>query len=117
MARRLSRLRGNRTLEEVAEAVGCALQTLHNYESEGRVPDGETLLRIASYYGVTAEYLLHGEQSPAQAVAEEITMYRRLTRSDRKIVDEIAEFLLEGSEGARADLRKQLELVRKAHGG
>lgn len=116
MGRRLARLRGKRTLEEVSDAVGCALQTLYYYESEGRVPDGETLLRLASHYGVTPEYLLHGGQPPAHAVAEEIEMYRRLSLSERRLVDQVAELLLEGNEGTKVALKQVVELVRKAHG-
>lgn len=114
MARRLVRLRGGRTLDDVSASIGCGLSTLQTYESEGRIPDGDTLLRLASYYGVTAEYLLHGEQSPTTAVAQDVEMYRRLNLSERRIVDQVAELLLAGDERTKADLRQVVELVRRA---
>ena len=38
--------------------------TISRYEA-GRIPDAETLSRIAAYGGVTVEWLLHGDPKPA----------------------------------------------------
>ncbi len=47
---------------ETSEAIGCARSTLANYESGARDPSFEMLLNIASWFGVTTDYLLGLEE-------------------------------------------------------
>lgn len=46
----LVELRGSRTQEEVAKAIGVATSTLGMYETEKRVPRDSIKMRIAQYY-------------------------------------------------------------------
>ena len=55
---RLKTLRGEKSLQEVATALGISRATLGYYESGDRKPDIEMLLRIANYYNVSCDYLL-----------------------------------------------------------
>lgn len=44
--------------KEIAEYLGISRPAYTQYESERRVPDADTLVRIAEYFGVTVDYLL-----------------------------------------------------------
>lgn len=54
---KLKSLRGNRSREEVAKALGIALSTLTMYENNRRVPRDEIKVRISRYYGTPIEEL------------------------------------------------------------
>lgn len=54
---RLRRLRGKRTLKEVAEATGVAISTLSAMEHDKRGTSDESKRRIAEYYGRTVEHI------------------------------------------------------------
>lgn len=55
---RLKDLRGEKTLQEVAQDLGLSRATLGYYESGERKPDIEILIKIANYYNVSSDYLL-----------------------------------------------------------
>ncbi len=55
IAETLVKLRGNRSREEVANAVGISVSALQMYENAKRIPKDEIKLRIARYYGVPVE--------------------------------------------------------------
>ena len=57
---RLRRVRKQKglTLKEVAEDVGIADNTLHQYETEKREPKKETWIKLADYYCVPVAYLM-----------------------------------------------------------
>lgn len=63
---RIKKLRVERHLTqgEFADLVGVKTATISRYE-HGRVPDEETLKKIANYLGTTVEWLLHGEEKSA----------------------------------------------------
>lgn len=46
------------TQRQLAEAVGASESAIANYEAGRREPEAPILLRIASRYGVSSEYLL-----------------------------------------------------------
>lgn len=48
--------------KEAAEEIGIPYTTYIGYESESRGMDSETLLRLASFYGVTVDYLLCNDE-------------------------------------------------------
>lgn len=52
-SRNLKDLRGNRTLEEVAKAVGISVSSLGMYETGKRIPRDDVKIRIAKYYQTT----------------------------------------------------------------
>ena len=52
-SRNLKDLRGERTLGEVAKAVGISVSSLGMYETGRRIPRDDVKIRIAKYYGTT----------------------------------------------------------------
>ena len=52
--KRLRKLRGNKPIKEVAEAVGVSAGAYCLYESGKRNPRDEVKIKIASYFGVKA---------------------------------------------------------------
>ena len=60
---RLTKLREEKGFmqKDVAEKLGIAPNTLSGYERDLRNPDSETLLKLASFYNVTVDYLLGAE--------------------------------------------------------
>lgn len=64
---RLRALRGNHTLQEVADRAGVSLAAVQRYE-KGRVPRGDILSRLASVFRVTANFLLNGDEVINEAV-------------------------------------------------
>lgn len=51
----LIELRGNKTQEEVAKALGIATSTLGMYETEKRIPRDSIKIKIADYYKKTVQ--------------------------------------------------------------
>lgn len=62
---RIMQLRGNETLENAAKKIGIDRTALGYYESGKRLPGIETLLKIADYYNVSADYLLGISDTPS----------------------------------------------------
>ncbi|WP_419170446.1 helix-turn-helix domain-containing protein [Negativibacillus massiliensis] len=57
IGQRLSNLRGNRTLKEVANAVGISVSALAMYETGKRVPRDEIKVMLARYFNTSVEAL------------------------------------------------------------
>lgn len=55
---KLRELRGDKTLQEVADALGITRVSLGYYEKGERKPDIEVVYKIADYYKVSVDYLL-----------------------------------------------------------
>lgn len=55
IADKLIELRGNRTREEVANAIGVSKSAIAMYEKGERVPRDPIKLKIAEYYGKTVQ--------------------------------------------------------------
>lgn len=51
----LLELRGSRTQQEVADAIGVAVATIGMYERGERVPKDEIKIRLANYYKKSVE--------------------------------------------------------------
>ena len=62
VARKLIELRGQRSREEVAEAVGISVSALQMYENAQRMPKDEIKVRLANFYGVSVQYLFFENQ-------------------------------------------------------
>jgi transcriptional regulator with XRE-family HTH domain len=69
LGERLRFLRDRRELsrEELANKLGIAYGTYSKYELGSREPDYETIKRIASFFGVSIDYLLGYTDSPLNA--------------------------------------------------
>lgn len=57
MNEKLIALRGERSQEEVAKALGISVSALSMYEQGNRIPRDEVKIRMADYYGITIEEL------------------------------------------------------------
>jgi len=55
---RYFRKRKGLTLEQVAKVLNCALGTVQGYETRGREPNFETLIRLAELYDMSIDHLL-----------------------------------------------------------
>lgn len=62
VAKKLIALRGKRSREEVAKAVGISVSALQMYENGKRMPKDEIKIKLANFYGVTVQYLFFEEQ-------------------------------------------------------
>jgi len=111
-AERVRKRRGARSLAEIGDGVKVTPQAIHGYE-QGRIPRGEILERLAAFYGVTVRWLLTGDDGTGQ-VAEPPEPYGDLERSDKRVLDDVADLLRAGDEAARSDLKRALDLVRRA---
>lgn len=56
---RLRKLRGSRTQEEVAAAVGISRAALCQYEKGTRVPRDAVKIRLAEYYKRSVNYIFY----------------------------------------------------------
>lgn len=58
---RLVALRGDRTQEEVAKAVGISVAAIGMYERGERTPRDSVKIALAKYYGVTVQSLFFAD--------------------------------------------------------
>lgn len=70
---RLVELRNKKGLTRVqlASELNIPMTTLRNYEMDAREPGHKFLLEASSYFGVTTDYILENEKSPAPENAED----------------------------------------------
>ena len=59
---KLLREQNHVTQKELADYLKVTRSTIAGYETKGKQPDYERLLRIAGYFGVSADYLLTGSK-------------------------------------------------------
>ena len=57
IARTLIKLRGKKSREEVAKAVGISVSALSMYENGDRVPRDDIKIKLANYYGRTVNFI------------------------------------------------------------
>ena len=57
MNEKLIELRGNRSQEEVAKALGISVSALSMYEQGNRIPRDEIKIRMAEYYNISLDAL------------------------------------------------------------
>lgn len=62
IAKKLIKLRGEKTQFEVAKDVGISLSALAMYETGNRVPRDEIKVKLAKYYGTTVESLFFNSE-------------------------------------------------------
>lgn len=58
------------TQKEFLSEMGLNINAIGVWDKNGNIPDGETLRKIADYFGVSVEYLLGGEREPDKAPAD-----------------------------------------------
>lgn len=94
------------TQKAFAEIFGMPLSTIATY-CQGRVPDGETLVKIAEYFGLTVDYLLTG-RSPWEA---NVVVGGKAVREETAKYGAIQD-IMELSEEEAAKVRIMLDLIR-----
>ena len=57
MNNKLVKLRGTRTQEEIANAIGISISAIGMYETGRRVPRDEIKVKLANFYNVSIESL------------------------------------------------------------
>ena len=78
---RLRKVRAGLSQEEFGKIFGVTKVTISRYEA-GRIPDAETLDKIANYGKVTVEWLLYGKDQPAGQLLEHAPEDYSATLSD-----------------------------------
>lgn len=54
------------TQSELAQKLGISPSAVGMYEQNRREPDSNTILKICSFFGVSADYLLNGDDKPKE---------------------------------------------------
>ncbi len=54
---KLKKLRGSKTIDEVAKAVGVSRSAIAMYEAEERIPRDEIKIKLALYYKKSVQYI------------------------------------------------------------
>lgn len=62
IAKRLVELRGDKTREEVAKAIGVSKSAIAMYETGERIPRDPIKLKIADYYGKTVQEIFFTQE-------------------------------------------------------
>lgn len=78
---RLKELRGNRSLQEVADAIGISRVSLGYYETGSRKPDIEMLYKICKYYNVSSDYLI--------GIDTDLSDYEMLKKENEQLKEKI----------------------------
>lgn len=94
------RVANNYTQVEVADKLGLAKMTYHNYEVERNEPNIKTLIKIADFYNVTLDYLVgrpfnneFGYMSSEEKML--VNGFRQLnTYNQAKIIGEVSGMLI-----------------------
>jgi len=90
MGNRLRQLRLKRSIsqEEVAKHIGITRSAYSHYEINNRQPVYETLLKLASFYDVSLDYIIGRDTSDKPGVPEDtveiINFLNTLDNSERK---------------------------------
>ncbi len=63
IAKKLIELRGEKSRETVAKALGISISAIGMYETGARIPRDELKTKIARYYNTTVEYIFYSEMS------------------------------------------------------
>jgi transcriptional regulator with XRE-family HTH domain len=62
IGQKLRELRGEKSVTEVANAVGIAQSTLSMYENGERIPRDSIKVKLAKYFGVSIEELFYANK-------------------------------------------------------
>ena len=62
IARKLRELRGEKSREEVAIAVGVTASAISMYECGARVPHDEIKVRLAKYFGCSVQDIFYSDE-------------------------------------------------------
>lgn len=87
LGKRLRRLRGKRTQQDIGDKLGISRARYSHYETDHVQPDHELLYKMANIYDVSIDYLLGRDSAAAAGLSEEeIEIIERLRRLGEKDV-------------------------------
>ncbi len=104
-AERMRELRGDRSLDDVAQQIGLNRATLGYYETGKRHPDAEILKRIADFYGVSLDYLVGISETKTRDI--DIQSIAEKTGLSEKAVEKLIK-INQGHEKSREERLKAL---------
>ncbi|WP_199620990.1 helix-turn-helix domain-containing protein [Paenibacillus alkalitolerans] len=110
---RISALREKQKLtqEELAGRLDISRASLSHYEKNRRVPDYETLRKIADFFHVTVDYLIGREQTES-SVADGIKEFTdSLELSDEKILEKFS-LTIDGKELTPEEAKRFIAFIR-----
>ena len=119
MGARLRRLRGARSLQDIAQATGIDTSAVQRYEA-GRVPRGDILERLAGVLDVTSRWLLTGQAASLykEAAGDEGRITEPpaayLGKKERRLMAEIDKLLASGDNVVFQHLKRQVDLLQDA---
>ena len=84
------------TQKEIADFLGISRQAYANYESGNREPDNNTLIKLASYFNISVDYLLGNNTLSGSPTPEEpqlsdsevalLKLFRSVSSEDQELV-------------------------------
>ena len=119
---KVARMRANKTQKEVAEVLGISYRTYGDFENGRRIFTQEQIMKLATYYGVTTDYLMGRDlyqNDPRDDMAtykiaktneeiELLDLFRRISPYLQDLLLENARSWAKGVGGAYAANRKHL---------
>lgn len=61
VAERLTQLRGEKSREEVANAIGVSVSAISMYENGERIPRDDIKIKLANYYGESVQSIFFSQ--------------------------------------------------------
>ena len=88
--------------KKAAEEIGLSNSITTKWKKTGATPGGETLQRIAKYFGVSADFLLGKEKTPTVSgerdISNDVDMafygeYKELTEDDKETIRDMVRIM------------------------
>lgn len=76
-----ARINAGKTQEQVATMLGVTRGAYSHLENNRNEPDNDTLVKLASYFEVTTDYLLGKNQTPEWAKKDEVIQLDKILQS------------------------------------
>ncbi|EGL19519.1 MULTISPECIES: helix-turn-helix transcriptional regulator [Paenibacillus] len=111
---RIAQLREKHALtqEELANKLGISRAALSHYETSRREPDFETMNKIATFFKVSADYLLGRTTNPHAVLDEDVRDFvNSLELSDDKILEKFA-LSIDGRKLTAEEAKRFIAFVR-----
>ncbi len=92
------------TQSQLGEYIGAKKSAVCLWESGKRQPDQETLVRLASFFSVTVDYLLGNDTVPAQEKAPSLLdaqIMKELEGADVELAREVLNFIRFRKQGGK----------------
>lgn len=102
----LTKLRNEKGLTRVqlAEELNIPMTTLRNYEQDEREPGHKFLIKAAQYFGVTTDFILENEKTPAPEGTEDEEKVQEVVQGLTRLLVE-AGWIAHGADLTDAQLR------------